>query len=205
MDFKTLATTDSMDKTSDALRANNFEPIQVANKAEALAKIQELIPEGASIMNGASETLREIGFIDLLKSKEHKWQNLHDAIIAETDSVKQALLRAHSVVSDFYLGSAHAVTEGGELFFASNSGSQLPHLAFTSKNVVLVVGGQKIVPTPTDAFQRIDEYIVPLEDVRMKGVYGYGTAHNKTLILHKENPAMGRKVYVIIVKENLGF
>jgi len=38
---------------------------------------------------------------------------------------------------------------------------------------------------------------VPLEDERMKKAYGFGTAHSKTLILHKENPAMGRKVRVI--------
>jgi L-lactate utilization protein LutC len=205
MDFKTLATKDSMDKTSTALRNNNFEPIQVATKEEALEKIKELIPEGASVMNGASETLREIGYIDLLKSSSHKWHNLHDSILAESDQTKQAELRRQSVLSDFYLGSAHALTEAGEIVVASNSGSQLPHIAFTSPNVVLVIGGQKIVPDLMSAFRRIDEYVVPLEDVRMKGVYGYGTMHAKTLILHKENPAMKRKVYVIIVNESLGF
>jgi hypothetical protein len=61
------------------------------------------------------------------------------------------------------------------------------------------------VPTLADAFKRIDEHVVPLEDVRMKGVYGFGTTHAKTLILHKENPMMGRKVRVIIVNESLGF
>jgi hypothetical protein len=39
----------------------------------------------------------------------------------------------------------------------------------------------------------------------MMGVYGFGTTHAKTLILHKENPNLGRKVQVIIVKEKLGF
>jgi hypothetical protein len=39
----------------------------------------------------------------------------------------------------------------------------------------------------------------------MKEAYGYGTTHSKTLILHKENPNMGRKVLVIFVKEDLGF
>jgi hypothetical protein len=47
--------------------------------------------------------------------------------------------------------------------------------------------------------------VVPLEDERMKKAAGYGTAHNKTLILHGENPAIGRKVHVIFVNEKLGF
>ena len=205
MDFKTLASSGSIEKTSAALRGHHFEAILVNTKEEALAKIRELIPEGASVMNGASETLREIGYIDLLKSGEHKWSNLHDGILAETDQEKQMQLRRQSVLSDFYLGSAHAVTETGEIVIASNSGSQLPHLAFTSPNVILVIGAQKIVPSLPDALRRIDDYVVSLEDKRMKSVYGYGTSHSKTLILHKENPAMGRKVHVIIVNESLGF
>jgi hypothetical protein len=31
------------------------------------------------------------------------------------------------------------------------------------------------------------------------------TSLNKSLILHKENPMMGRKVHVLIVNEKLGF
>lgn len=205
MDFKTPASPETLETTSAALTAHHFIPIVVASKEEALAKIQEIIPEGASIMNGASETLRTIGFTELLKSGAHKWKNVHDAVLAEKDPAKQATLRRQSVLSDWYLGSAHAVTATGELVIASNSGSQLPHLAFTSPNLVLVVGSQKIVPTLTDAFRRLEEHVIPLEDVRMKGVYGFGTTHAKTLILHQENPGMGRKVHVIIVKESLGF
>lgn len=205
MDFKTLATPESISKTLVSLTANMFQPIQVASKEEALEKIRELIPEGASVMNGASETLREIGLIEVLKTKNHPWRNLHDSIIEETDSAKQGQLRRESVLSDYYLGSVHALTEEGELVISSNSGSQLPHLAFTSPNLILVVGAQKIVPTLTDAFKRIEEYVIPLEEARMKEVYGFGTTHAKTLILRRENPMIGRKVYVLIVNENLGF
>jgi L-lactate utilization protein LutB len=200
-----METTPAVQKTIEALEKNNFKPLIVNTKEEALAKIKELIPAGASVMNGSSTTLHEIGYIDLLKSKSHPWNNLHDAVLAETDPAKQALLRKQSVISDFYLGSVHALTETGELVIASNSGSQLPHLAFTSPNLVLVVGVQKIVPTLTDAFNRIETHVVPLEDERMKKAAGYGTLHAKTLILHKENPAIGRNVHVLIVNESLGF
>jgi L-lactate utilization protein LutB len=205
MDFKRLASPETIETTTAALAERGFTPIVVNAKSEALAKILEIVPEGASIMNGASETLREFGFMDLLKSHAHKWNNLHDGIIAEPDKAKQALLRRQSVLSDFYLGSAHAIAETGEIVVASNSGSQIPHLAYTSPNVILVVGAQKIVPTLTDAFRRIEEHVVPLEDARMKGVYGFGTSQSKTLVMHRENPMMGRKIHVIIVKDSLGF
>ena len=198
---------DTIQKTIEALVKNNFEGVIVNTKEEALAKIKELIPAGASVMNGASVTLQEIGFVDYLKSGQHGWNNLHANILVETDKIKQADLRKQAVLSDFYLGSAHAVTQNGEIMVASASGSQLPHLAFTSPNIILVVGEQKIVTDIPAGFKRIDDVIVPQEDVRMKSVYGpqSGTLHAKTLILHKEHPAMGRKVHVIFVNEKLGF
>ncbi|HEX8591420.1 MAG TPA: lactate utilization protein [Candidatus Paceibacterota bacterium] len=203
--MNTLATAEAIAKTTAALKANGFEPIYLNSKEEALEKVKELIPESASIMNGASESLREVGLTDYLKSGKHAWKNHHDTILAETDQAKQGQLRREAVISDFYLGSVHALTETGELIIASNTGSQLPHLAFTSPNAVLVVGANKIVPSLTDALTRIDEHVIPLEDARMKEAYGFGTTWAKTLILHKENTMMGRKIYVIIVNEHLGF
>lgn len=205
MDHAALATKEELSRTVDALTANHFMPEVVATKDEALARILELIPAGASVMNGASKTLEQVGYIEYLKAGVHGWNNLHAGILEETDTEKQAELRKHSVVSDFYLGSAHVITEKGEIVVASNTGSQLPHLAFTSPNIILVVSTKKLAPTLTEAFDRIDTHIVPLEDVRMHEVYGFGTLHAKTLILHKENPAMGRKMHIIFVEEDLGF
>jgi LUD domain len=205
MDHAALATQSELDTTVAALTTNGFLPEVLDTKEEALARIKDLIPEGASIMNGASKTLEQVGFVDYLKAGAHGWKNLHADILAETDPVQQGELRKYSVVSDFYLGSAHVITEKGEMVFASNSGSQLPHLAFTSPNIILVVSTKKLAPTLTEAFDRIDSHIVPLEDVRMKEVYGFGTLHAKTLIMHKENGAIGRKVHVLFVKEDLGF
>jgi hypothetical protein len=205
MSYDKLVSAESVEKTAKALNEHNFSTIVVSSKGEALEKIKSLIPDGVSVMNGSSETLREIGFIDYLKSGEHKWNNLHAAVLAEKGPAKQAELRKQSVLSDFYLGSAHAVTETGEIMIASNTGSQLPHLAFTSQNIILVVGAQKITKSVEDSFKRIQEHVIPLEDVRMKGVYGFGTMWSKTLILNQENAALGRKFTVIIVNESLGY
>ncbi|HYD93228.1 MAG TPA: lactate utilization protein [Candidatus Paceibacterota bacterium] len=203
--MNTLANAESIKKTEEALKANGFEPIHVKSKEAALEKVKELIPAGASVMNGASKTLQEIGLIEYLKSGEHPWNNLQDPILAEPDQARQAQMRREAVVSDFYLGSVHALTETGELTVASNTGSQLPHLVFTSPNLVLVVGANKIVPTLKDAFVRLDKQVLPLENERIQGLYGIDTTWAKTVILHKENTMLGRKVYVVIVDEQLGF
>ncbi|MBI2037362.1 MAG: LUD domain-containing protein, partial [Candidatus Magasanikbacteria bacterium] len=88
---------------------------------------------------------------------------------------------------------------------ASNTGSRLPHIVFTSPNIIFVVGAQKIMPTLADAFSRLEEYVKPLEDKRAQAAYGVGTADNKIVVFKGENPMMGRKIKVIFVNEVLGF
>lgn len=205
MAYDTLASKERLEKTIAALTKHHFRAESVATKEEALARVKDRIQEGASVMNGASRTLEQIGYQDYLASGEHAWRDLHAEIRGEDDDEKRAMLRRQSVSSDWYLGSAHAVTEDGQLFFASNSGSQLPHLAYTSPNIVLVIGTHKIVQDLAEAQARLDAHVIPLEDVRMREAYGYGTGHMKTLILREENPALGRNVHVILVDEVLGF
>ncbi len=205
MDYATLASEAVIKTTETNLAPRNIIPHVVATRADALSKIKELIPAGASVQNGASRTLEEIGYIDYLKAGGHGWNNLHEAIVAETDPVKQGYLRKQATLSDFYLGSVHAITEEGELVIASNSGSQMPNIVFNSPNLIFVVGGQKIVPTLADAFKRLHDYVVPLEDARLLEAYGMHTQLSKTVIFHKEHPMLGRTVHVILVNEKLGF
>ncbi len=205
MEYTTLASEETVEKTMRALEKRGFRAKSVESGKDALEYINSTIPSGASVMNGSSVTLEEIGFVDHLKTGGHDWNNLHAAILTESDKEKRAQLRTYSVVSDYYLGSVHAITEDGEMVIASNTGSQQPHLVFTSPNLILVVSTKKIVPTLSDAFERLEKHVVPLEDDHMKKLYGFGTMRNKTLILHGESPMMKRTATVVLVNENLGF
>lgn len=203
--YAELASKEIVERTVAALTAHNFQATVLPDVMAALEKIKELIPAGASVMNGTSTTLEQIGLVEHLKSGTHGWNNHHEAILAEKDPTKQGLLRRQLTASDYYLGSVHAVTENGELVISSASGSQLPSLAFNSTNLILVVGTQKIKRSLEAAIERIEKYVIPLEDARMNTVYGFGTSHNKTLILRNESTMMGRTVRGLFVPENLGF
>lgn len=205
MNYNNVATVESITRTVTNLASHNIEASVVESKADALAKINELIPAGSSIMNGSSLTLEQIGFIEQLKSDAHGWHNLHAAIVAESDPKKQGELRAAAVHADYYLGSIHALSESGEFVIASATGSQLPNIVFTSKNLIFVVGSQKIVPTLSDALKRLEEHVIPLENVQSNKKWGVDTADNKIVIFKGESKMMGRSVRVIIVKESLGF
>ena len=205
MDYTALASKENVDRTVLALTANHVEAVVVKNGAETLEKIKSFIPQGASIMNGSSVTLEQVGFVDYLKSGTHGWNNLHEGIVAEKDPAKQSALRKQAVLSDYYLGSVHALTEDGEFIIASNTGSQLPHVVFTSPNLIFVVSTKKIVPTLAEAMKRLEDYIIPLEEKHMLEKYGVGTAANKIVVFKGENPKLGRKVRMILVEESLGF
>lgn len=205
MEYNTLATREVTEKVVQSLGARNTEAFVMEKGDEALAKIKELIPKGASVMNGSSRTLEEIGFVEYLKSGQHGWNNLHETILAEKDPGKQAALRKQATLSDYYLGSVHALAETGEFVIASNSGSQLPHIVFTSSNLIFVVSTKKIVPTLADAMKRLEEHVVPLEEQHMQQLYGAHTAPNKIVIFNGENQMLGRKVRMILVNEDIGF
>ncbi len=205
MNYATLAEKESVAKTAEALRANGIEAFVVESGNEAFEKIKGLIPEGASVMNGSSRTLEQIGFVEYLASGQHGWNNLHEVILAEKDQTKQGALRRQAILSDYYLGSVHALAETGEFVIASNTGSQLPHIVFTSPNLIFVVSTKKIVPTLEDARARLREYVIPLENQHMMEKYGMGTRLSKEVIFHSENPMMGRKVRMVLVSEDLGF
>jgi hypothetical protein len=205
MNYDQLATKEIVDKTVKALNSKNIETILAKNGTEALSKIKELIPKNASVMNGASVTLEQIGFVDYLKSGKHGWDNLHEKILLEKDKAKQSVLRKQSVLSDYYLGSVHALTEKGEFIIGSNTGSQLPHIVFTSPNLIFVVSTKKIVPNFQEGIKRLEEYVIPLEDKHMQQKYGVHTSLNKIVTFKNENPMLGRKICMILVKEDLGF
>lgn len=203
MAYDQLAPQASIERVVAAVQGRGITPHFVPTKAQALAKIQSLIPEKSSVMTGSSTTLNQIGFTDLLKSGGHPWHNLKEAIVNEPDPEKQSALRQHSVLADYFLGSVHAVTEEGIALIASATGSQLPAYAFTSKNVIWAVGAQKIVSTLEAGFQRVREYTFPLEDARMKSTGAAGSTFGKWLIFEKET--MGRDIHLILINEVLGF
>lgn len=204
MIYNTLPSSDTIEKTILGLKSRGIYVHLVETKEEALEKAKSLIPDGAEVMTGSSTTLQQIGFVDLLKSGNHPWKNLKEAIVAEKDPEKQGELRKLSVSSDYFLGSVHAITEAGETVTASASGSQIPSYAYASDNVIWIAGAHKIVPNLEAAFARIRDYVYPLEDARMKSTGAAGSVLAKMFIFERE-VMPNRHLHLILVNQVLGF
>lgn len=205
MDFNRLADEKALASVTKSLMAKGYEVFVTKNGPETFDKIKNIIPDGSTVMNGSSVTLEQIGFIELLKSGNHKWVNLHAKVNAESDQAKRNKLRKEATLSDYYLGSVHALTQDGTFVIASNTGSQLPHVVYTSQNLIFVVSTKKIVKDLPMAVERVKEHCVPLEDKHLLGLYNMHTALNKLLIFYNEAKMSARKIYFLLVTEDLGF
>jgi L-lactate utilization protein LutB len=205
MDYEQLASEEAVATTAANLKKNGFEVEVVKTKKEALDFIIKSIPPGSSVINGASKTVSEIGFVEYLKSGDHGWNNLHKAILDEKDVRKQGILRKQATLADCFVGGINAISETGELVIASGTGSQLPSIAYNSDFVFLVAGTQKITPTLEDALRRLREHVLPLEDQKMKGLGYPGTLLSKILLYEKHRVQPGKRTVVILVQEKLGF
>lgn len=177
--------------------------VVVESADDALSTIRQIIPAGAEVMHGSSTTLIEIGFTDLLVSRDHPWISLHDRINAENDAKKRADIRRFSITAEYFLSSANAVSVSGELVACDMSGSRTGAWPYGAKLLVIVAGVNKIVPTLEDAFRRVREYVYPLESARAMRVYGISSRIGKCAIL-----AFGGiegRITVILIRVRLGY
>jgi hypothetical protein len=206
MAYDTLPAPERVQRTLESVNAGGIHAELLETKEAALERVQALIPSGCVVMTGASVTLQQIGFEEILISGNHPWRNFKADLLAEKDPVKQSAMRRQGTLAEFFLGSVNALAETGELVFASGSGSQLPAYAYTSRNVIWVVGTQKITPTLEDALRRVREYVLPLEDQRQRSLGNQaGSQINRILIIERESAYLRRNLTLILVNQALGF
>ena len=200
--FAEPATAPRLERAAAALAAHGFTVEILDDAAAARVRIKDLIPAGASVFTGASETLRLASIEEDIDAGGR-----YDAIRARGQAMNRATQLAEiwrlMSTPDVIMGSVHAVTETGSLVIASASGSQLPGYAGGSLRAIWVVGAQKVVPDLSTALRRVEEHCLPLESGRAMTVYGKPSAINRLLILNAE-PQPGRGI-VLLLREAIGF
>lgn len=194
---------ETIEATVTNLESNGFEVVLVDSAEEALEAVRSQIPAGASVMNGHSTTLEEIGFDDYLSEGDHAWESLPDQIWSIDDDEARQTARRESQTADYFLGGINAISQTGELVAADLSGSRIGAYPFAAGNVLIVSGANKIVPTLADALDRLESVAYPLENERAQEAYGVESAIAKQLIFRQETEE-GRTT-VVLVREQLGY
>ena len=200
--FSDPAPAASLDRAAAALTARNFAVEILADAAAARTRISDLIPPGASVFTGASETLRLSG-IEADLNDSGRYDAIRPRALAMDRATQLDEIRRLLASPDVILGSVAAVTETGSLVIASGSGSQLPGYAGGSARAIWIVGAQKVVPDLNTALRRVEDHCLPLENDRALQAYGQPSAINRMLILNAE-PRPGRGI-VLLLREAIGF
>jgi L-lactate utilization protein LutB len=198
-----LPSDEAVETTVQNLEANGFEVVVVDTAEAALEALQSHIPADASVMNGHSTTLEEIGFVDYLTEGDHEWESLPNEVWSIDDDAERQAARRESQTADYFVGGINAIAQTGELVAADRSGSRIGAYPFAAGNVVIVSGVNKIVPTLDDALDRLESVAYPLENERAKEAYGVDSAIAKQLIFRQELDE-GRTT-VVLVRDQFGY
>ncbi|MER6465950.1 LUD domain-containing protein [Streptomyces sp. NPDC001228] len=200
--FTDPASAERLGAAADALAAHGFAVEILDDAAAARRRVRELIPEGASVLTAASETLRLSGIDDDVNTGG-RYRAVRPRVLAMDRTTDADEIRRLAACPDVIVGSVAAVTETGSLVVASGSGSQLPGYAGGAGRAIWVVGAQKLVPDLDTALRRVHEHCLPLETARTLRAYGRPSAVNRLLVLNGEHVA-GRGS-VLLIREAIGY
>jgi hypothetical protein len=200
--FADPAPAQGLERAAAALTAHGFTAEILDDAAAARTRVKDLIPEGASVFTGASETLRLSG-IDADINTSGRYQAIRPRVLAMDRTTAADEIRRQIASPDVVVGSVAGLTETGSLVVASGSGSQLPAYAGGAARAIWIVGAQKVVPDLSTALRRVEDHALPLESARIQAAYGWPSAINRLLILNAE-PHPGRGT-VLLLREAIGF
>lgn len=193
----------------------NISGLYCHNQEEAADKILEIIPASASIGISGSITLDSLGIVKRLDARQNKVYNPYKSGITKEQSLE---IRRQGTQADYYLASANAISEGGELVFFSGYGNRTAGVA-GAKKVIVVAGINKITSNLEEALKRARVYVTPLNCKRLNwgsACLKGGICRNEICFLPEykrmccqvliiEAEATADRLKVILVGENLGF
>jgi len=180
-------------------------------KEEALAKVKEMIPAGASVGWGGSVTLDEVGVKASLIEGDYEVFNRDQAKTPE----EQKKVYGQICGCDYYFMSTNAITLNGELVNVDGRGNRVAFLCFGPENVIVIAGMNKVVTDVEDGFKRVRNMAAPPNTVRLNK----NTPCSKTgkcgdclspdcicssMVITRRSQIPGR-LHVILVGEELGY
>lgn len=152
-----------IEQTMKALEKHNMKPFFVETKEEVVPLVKTLLKKGESVANGGSESLKQTGvFEQILESGDY---DFIDRRGLEGDAVRECYGKAY--MSDTYFCSSNAITANGELFNVDGNSNRVSCIVYGPKQVIMVVGKNKLVPTIDDAILRVREKAAPPNCVRL--------------------------------------
>ncbi len=199
-------------KMVKAMERCHFEACYCATAEEAKARVNELIPDGASVTWGGTMTVRDMGIPEMLKQRGTL--DVWDRDAVETAEEKQEMyLRAFR--ADYYLSSANAVSEDGVIVNIDGNGNRVAAITWGPQHVIFVIGMNKVAQDVEAALKRARSTASPINAARFDiqtPCQVDGQCHNCNspqsicnYIHFLRNSSKPGRIIVILVGESLGY
>ena len=153
-------------KTVANFRRRNINAQYVPTREEALNKVLELIPEGATVGCGDSITMYQVGVLSRLHEKKRNlifdpFERDAEGELLVTGEERLALMRK-AMMADVFLSGVNAIAADGKLVSTDATGNRVAPAIFGPKRVIIVAGANKIVRNLDEALKRIKEVAAPI-------------------------------------------
>ena len=149
-------------KVAEALNKRYFEAYYCSDRAAALEKILELIPQDHVVSWGGAATVDELGVKEALRQRG---QAVIDRDTAKDAQERQQMLKQALTCDTFLMGS-NAISADGQLVNIDGTGNRVAALCFGPTQVVVVAGMNKVAGDLDGAMRRAREVAAPMNAQR---------------------------------------
>ncbi len=155
---------DIVQRTIRNLNRNNMAGYYVHSTAQLHETIRALIGKGETVGCGDSVTLEQTGIFELMRCRDYKFLDKHKPGLGH-DEKREIYLQ--NFRADTFLTGINAVTMDGNLFNIDGNGSRIAPILYGPKQVIAVVGTNKIVNSFGEAVLRARQTAAPLDAKRL--------------------------------------
>jgi len=153
----------------DALEGNNFE-VYLAKDGHGAKEIvlKDILPKtkAKSVSWGGSVTFRTLGLYEaLVERSDLKVVDTYDHSLPREEIMEK---RRESLLVDLYITGSNAVTEDGQIVNLDMYGNRVAAITFGPKDVVILLGRNKVVSDIDEAMHRIKNYAAPTNAMRLE-------------------------------------
>lgn len=151
-------------KTIKSLQKNNMAGYYAENTKELFSLLSTLLNKGERIGCGDSITLEETGVFEYIRNGEF---DFHDKYQSGLTSDEKRAIYLKNFDSDTFITGTNAITTDGQLFNIDGNGSRVAPMIYGPKQVIVVVGINKLVDTVEEAVRRTRQIAAPLDAKRL--------------------------------------
>jgi L-lactate utilization protein LutB len=146
------------------LQKNNMAGYYVENAKELLSLLSTLLIKGERIGCGDSITLEETGVYNYLRNEDFTFYNKYQPNLTFEE---KRVIYLKNFDTDTFITGTNAVTSDGQLFNIDGNGSRVAPMIYGPKQVIVVVGINKLVNNVEEAVHRTRQIAAPLDAKRL--------------------------------------